>query len=246
LKKAQNGKAAGDDGCINEILKTGGDEMKISLLLLFQKIWKEEKIPVDWARGVIIPIFKDGDRQNVDNYRGITLLSVVGKLYTSILNNRISEWLEKEKKLVEEQGGFRKKRSTVEQIFILKETIQGRRRKKKKTCCCFLDIRKAYDTVFREGVWEGLWVKGIGGKMWRVLKNLYQEVGSCVRLGKEKTDWFNLEIGLRQGCILSPILFSVFIDGLAQEVKRVLFTPNLRTILTFNTSHPLKMARAEI
>ena len=64
-------------------------------------------------------------------------------------------------------------------------------------------------------------MKGIGGKMWRVVKNLYREVGSCVRLGEEKTDWFSLEVGLRQGCILSPILFSVFIDGLAEEVKRV-------------------------
>ena len=63
--------------------------------------------------------------------------------------------------------------------------------------------------------------KGIEGKMWRVIKNLYREVGSCVRLGEEKTDWFEIEVGLRQGCILSPILFSIFIDGLAEEVKKI-------------------------
>ena len=171
---------------------------------------KEERVPKDWARGGI-----------VDNYRGITLLSVVGKLYTSILNNRISSWLEREKKIVEEQGGFRAKRATSEQIFILKETIQGRKGAKKKTFCCFLDIRKAYDTVFREGLWKRMLDKGIGGKIWRVVKNLYREVGSCVRLGKENTDWFSLEVGLRQGCILSPILFSIFIDELAKEVKKV-------------------------
>ena len=68
---------------------------------------------------------------------------------------------------------------------------------------------------------ESLLVKGISGKMWRVVRNLYQEVGSCVRLGKEKTDWFSLEVGLRQGCILSPVLFAVFIDRLAEEVKKV-------------------------
>ena len=161
------------------------------------------------------------ERKNVDNYRGITLLSVVGKLYTSILNNRISSWLENKKKIVEEQGGFRAKRSTIEQIFILKETIQARKRAKKKTFCCFLDIRKAYDTVFREGLWKCMLDKGIDGKMWRVVKNLYQGVGSCVRLGEVKTDWFSLEVGLRQGCILSPILFSIFIDGLAEVVKKV-------------------------
>ena len=166
-------------------------------------------------------LYKDGDKSNVDNYRGITLLSVVGKLYTSIINNRISSWLEKNKKLVEEQAGFRSKRSTSEQIFILKEIIQERGAKKRNTICCFLDIRKAYDTVFREGLWDAMKVKGIGGKIWRVVKNIYREVGSCVRLGNEKTDWFNLEVGLRQGCILSPVLFSIFIDGLAEEVKKI-------------------------
>src|SRR3984957_4564941 len=125
--------------------------MKDSLLLLFKIMWEEERVPKDWARGVIVPIYKEGDRENVDNYRGITLLSVVGKLYMSILNNRVSRWVEREKKIVEEQGGFREKRSTSEQIFVLKETILGRRREKKRTFCCFLDIRKAYDTVFREG-----------------------------------------------------------------------------------------------
>ena len=62
--------------------------------------------------------YKEGEKRDVNNYRGITLLSVLGKLYTSILNNRISEWLEKKNKLVEEQAGFRAKRSTTEQIFI--------------------------------------------------------------------------------------------------------------------------------
>jgi hypothetical protein len=184
-------------------------------------MWREERIPVDWVRGIIVPIYKDGEKQNVDNYRGITLLSVVGKLYASILNNRISSWLEKKNKLVDEQGGFRAKRSTSEQIFILRETVQGRRRAKKSTYCCFLDIRKAYDTVCREGLWIRMLEKGIGGKMWRVVRNLYREVGSCVRLGEEKTDWFSLEVGLRQGCILSPVLFSIFIDSLAEEVRKV-------------------------
>ena len=75
--------------------------------------------------------------------------------------------------------------------------------------------------MFREGLWKGMIEKGIRGKMWRVIKNLYNEVESCVRLGSERTDWFSVEIGLRQGCILSPILFSIFIDGLAEEVKKV-------------------------
>ena len=169
-------------------MKKGGEAMKKSLLVLFRT---EERIPKDWARGIIVPIYKDGEKKNVDNYRGITLLSVVGKLYTSILNNRFTSWFAENKKIVEEQGGFRAKRSTSEQIFIFKEMIQGRKKGKKKTFCCFLDIRKAYDTVFREGLWKGMIEKGIRGKIWRVIKNLYNEVESCVKLWSEKTDWFS-------------------------------------------------------
>ena len=71
LRKAERGKAAGDDGCVNEILKQGGEVMKESLLILFQKMWQGERIPRDWARGVIVPIYKNGEKNNVDNYRGI-------------------------------------------------------------------------------------------------------------------------------------------------------------------------------
>ena len=78
MKNLRRGKAAGDDGCINEILKKGGTEMKNSLLTLCREFWTLEQVPVDWARGVIVPIFKDGDRSIPENYRGITLLSVVG------------------------------------------------------------------------------------------------------------------------------------------------------------------------
>ena len=150
--------------------------MKLSLVKLFKIVWRSECTPKDWARGIIVPIYKSGEKDNFDNYRGITLLSIVGKLYTTILNNRLSEWLKLNNKLVEEQGGFRKGRSASEQIFILKEVIQHRRKRRKKTFCCFLDIRKAYDTVFREGLWERMVGMGVGGKLWRVRKNIYKEV----------------------------------------------------------------------
>ena len=89
---------------MNEILKYGGKEMINSLWTLLQKLWELEEIPGDWARGVIVPIYKEGDPKNPDNYRGITLLSVVGKVYS--MNSRLSQWLEKREKLVDEQGDF--------------------------------------------------------------------------------------------------------------------------------------------
>jgi hypothetical protein len=102
---------------------------------------------------------------------------------------------------------------------MLNEILRARRKQGKETYCCFLDIRKAYDKVFRDGLWSRLLEAGLRGKLWRVLRNLYSIVESCVLVGDERTDWFPLDEGLRQGCILSPILFAIFIDGMARVVK---------------------------
>ena len=120
-----------------------------------------------------------------------------------MLNNRLSSWCEKKGVLVDEQAGFRVERSTIDQIFALKEMIQGRRRKKCDTYCCFLDIKKAYGTVFREGLWRRLREVGVVGKMWRVLKNIYVNVESSVIVNEERTEWFEIFTGVRQGCHFS-------------------------------------------
>ena len=90
--------------------------------------------------------------------------------------------------------------------------------RKQPTYCCFLDIKKAYDTLFRDGLWKRLLDIGINGKLWRIIRNIYQRVESCILLNDDSTDWFEVVGGVRQGCILSPILFLIFIDGLARAI----------------------------
>jgi len=219
IAKQKNGKAAGIDGLVSEIIKYGGDAVSKATWRLCEEMFRVERIPRDWARGLIFPLHKEGDARAPDNYRGITLLSVVGKIYAMVLNNRVKKWCEERNVLVDEQAGFRMGRSTIDQTFILSELIRMRRKKGLKTYCAFLDIKKAYDTVWRDGLWKRLLEVGLKGKMWRVLRNLYAVVESCVLLGPDRTEWFPLHAGLRQGCILSPILFAIFIDGLARVVK---------------------------
>lgn len=112
--------APGVDGVVNEVLKYGGEGMERALHKLFTIFFERERVPADWTRGLVVPLYKDGDKHEVDNYRGITLLSVVGKLYTVVLNNRLSKWCEKRGVLVDEQAGFRVNRSTVDQIYALR------------------------------------------------------------------------------------------------------------------------------
>ena len=97
IRKLKKGKAAGVDGVVAEILKEGGEEIVNALAQLCSKAWKDEKVPTDWTRGIISPIFKDGEKEDPQNYRGITLLSIVGKVYTSIVDTRMMRWCERKK-----------------------------------------------------------------------------------------------------------------------------------------------------
>ena len=211
------GKAAGCDQVVAEILKKGGDSIVSALHKLCVKVWEEEKLPDDWTRGIIFPIYKDGDERDPLNYRGITLLSIVGKVYAQILNDRLTRWSENHKVLVEEQGGFRPGRGCPDQLFSIVELL--RNRGKRGTYTCFIDVKKAFDRVFRAGLWVRVAEEGVKGKMWRVLVSLYEKVESCVKVKEHFTDWFPVNTGVRQGCILSPLLYALFINGLVKELN---------------------------
>ena len=187
---------------------------------LFSVIWQEEIVPRQWREGLIVNIFKKGDREDPANYRGITLLSVVGKVFCKILNNRLVQCLDKEGALHEGQAGFRINRSCMDNVYTLNEIGQGRLREDKKTYAFFLDIQSAYDSVWHDGFWYKLWGMGVKGRMWRVIKKMYESSKSAVLLEGEKSDTFTIEQGVAQGCSLSPILFSVFVNDLLKQVEQ--------------------------
>ena len=119
--------------------------------------------------------------------------------------------------LVEEQGGFRPHRGCPDQLFSLVEILQNRG--PKGTFCCFVDVKKAFDRVFRAGLWQRIADAGVKGKMWRVLKSIYESVESCVMINGHLSDWFQIHAGVRQGCVLSPLLYALFINGLVVELN---------------------------
>ena len=217
IRRLNNGKAAGIDEIVNEIIKYGGDPVYLVIWQLIKKCFETEKIPQDWMKGIIFPIYKAGDGRNPDNYRGISLLCIIGKIYTAVIHNRLSSWCEENGILAEEQGGFRPGRGCLDQLYVLVNIL--RNRVGRKTYCCFIDLRKAYDRVWRIGLWKRLWDEGIRGKIWRIIRNLYERTQSCVLVDDERTDFFDVEVGVRQGCVLSPTLFAIFINNLAREIS---------------------------
>ena len=141
-------------------------------------------------------------------------------MFCKILNNRLVQCLDKEGALHERQAGFRINRSCRDNVYTLNEIVQGRLRENKKTYAFFLDIQKAYDSVWHDGLWYKLWDMSIKGRMWRVIKKMYEASKSGVLLEGEKSDMFTIEQGVAQGCSLSPILFSVFVNDLLKEVEQ--------------------------
>ena len=218
IKRLKKGKGVGGDKVSAEMIVNGGEMLWGNLHTLLVKCWEEEFVPEEWTEGIIVPLYKEGDECDVGNYRGITLGSHIGKVFCSILKERLYQAVDGVI-IGEAQGGFRKNRQTVDHLFVVSGISQLRRIEGKKTWLAFLDLKKAYDSVWREGLWEKLEAYGVKGKFVRMCQELYSRVSARVRVGQSMSETFEIGCGLRQGCILSPCLFSLFIMDLAGELE---------------------------
>ena len=220
LQRLRNGKAPGPDNIHAEFLRYGGPELHRALRLLFNEILLWEVWPERWCLGLVCPIYKRaGDEAELDNYRPITLLSIASKLFEVLLNSRLTEWAEANRVLCDEQGGFRTKRGCADQLFILKEVWSSRREQRLPTYAAFLDVKSAYDRVWRDGLWHQLYQCGVRGKAWRMIRAMYERMQRVVLVDGKRSAPFSVEVGVSQGSVLSPFLYSVFIDGLIRQLK---------------------------
>ena len=237
IRKLKCGKAPGLDEISAEFLKSAEGIVVPFLKKLFNALFENGLFPEEWCRSVIIPLFKKGDINNPENYRGISLLSIVSKVFTSILNRRLYSWAENEHKICEEQAGFRKQYSTIDHIYTLvsmiRKCLYGHR--KSKLYVVFVDYLKAFDLVDRESLWLVLQKVKTSTKMIRMMQGIYKSVQSCVRWGHEMSDFFECPQGVKQGCMMSPVIFSLLINDVAEKVSNkgkhgIQFLPGLQEI----------------
>ena len=212
-------KAPGLDGLPVEVLRN-----PICIDLLYKIIdfaFKSGTVPRDWNTCLIKPIPKSetNDPRDPLSYRGISLISIPCKIYADILNVRLSKWLEINDILVDEQNGFRSNRSCLEHIYTLYTVINKRKLNKLSTYACFVDAKKAFDTVNRDCLWFKLAALGISGKILKAIQSLYSNVRCSIKVNNYFTPYFDSELGVKQGCRLSPTLFSIYINDLAEEIK---------------------------
>ena len=190
--------------------------MTAMLLCMYNKAWEHE---CTFQRpGVIVSLFKKGDKEDGNNYRGITLLSVVDKVYTKIINKRVTNFAEAKGLLHESQNGYRPGRGCIDHVWTFHAVTSGRMRAGLRTYALFVDVVKAFPSVWRDGLWYKLWEMGIRGKMFRVLVHLYDSLSRCALHNGESSEYFSSDLGLAEGDPLSPLLYTLFINGLLKEI----------------------------
>ncbi|KAK3542195.1 hypothetical protein QTP86_017365 [Hemibagrus guttatus] len=215
VQQLLGGKAPGVDEIRPEYLKSL-DVVGLSWLTRLCNIaWRSGTVPLDWVTRVVVPLFKKGDRRVCSNYRGITLLSLPGKVYSRVLERRVRPLVEP--RIQEEQCGFRPSRGTLDQLYTLHRVLEGLWEFAQPVHMCFVDLEKAFDHVPRGILWEVLWEYGVRGPLLRAVRSLYNRSRSLVRIASCKSDLFPVHVGLRQGCPLSPVLFIVFMDRISRR-----------------------------
>ena len=152
IHKLKNGKAPGDDGVCPEMLKAEDTVTPQLLCQILQKIWDSEEAPSEWKTGTIVKMPKKGDLENCNNWRGITLLSLTSKIFSRIILQRITTAVDGI--LRQEQAGFRKGKSCIDHIFVLKQILEQSHEWNGSLYVVFVDFEKAFDSLHRYSLWK--------------------------------------------------------------------------------------------
>ena len=208
------------NGFINEMFKCSNETITPILTVLFNKILQEGCFPQLWRKAIIFPILKGGSPHEPSNYRRISLLCSLSKIFTKRINNRLVMWAGENNVRHEEQAGYRNNYSTGDQIFTLQCLVQKYLYKKEGRCyVIFVDFSKAFDAIPHLLLWFKLINIGIHGRVLKVLRSMYLALKSCVRTPEGITNFFECKTGTRQGCMLSPFLFILYIGELLDMLR---------------------------
>ena len=210
-----NGKAMGPDELPAKLLKLGLSDSSHEILLALHDIivavWMTGEVPQEWKDATIKVLHEKKDRTECSNYRGLSLVAHAGKVLLKIGANRLGDFCEEAGILPEEQCGFRPQRSTTDMMFVVRRLQELGRTRNTSLEIWFIDLAKAYDSVDRVLLWEILARFGVPPRMIKVIRMSHDGMRARVQLDDgDFSAWFNVCQGLRQGCVLSPLLFNIF------------------------------------
>lgn len=233
ISKLKIGKAPGPDLVPAEAIKLHSDWWAKILAVTFDAINATGRVPKIWKDAIIIPIYKKGSPDDPENYRNISLLSIVGKIYARFLLNRLTQWAEEKKLIGPEQAGFRPNQSTTDHVLVLHHLAQKYSSSNRgQLCAAFIDLKAAFDSIPRRLLWEKLARWGIDRRLLWLIIQLHEGSAARVRItpAGDLTNSVPINRGVRQGCILAPFLFNLFISDMRiplAESQEIIHAPRL-------------------
>ncbi|KAL2077950.1 hypothetical protein ACEWY4_025635 [Coilia grayii] len=213
--------APGLDNLHYEMFNHVSDVFLEELLSLMNESWKVGRLPKAWKHAVIVPVLKPGkDPSSPSSYRPIALTSVMCKLMERMVTDRLVHFLEVKGALVDHQSGFRKGRGTMDNIVALDCEIKRAFANKESLIAVFLDIERAYDMPWREGLLVKLLRYGVNGNLFSWIKNFLEDCTIQVRVGDVMSAAVLVENGTPQGSVISPVLFNVMINDVFLDLNQ--------------------------
>src|SRR2546425_2219059 len=232
IAKAKSGKAAGPSGVAADKLKAAGEAGVKWVTDICNEVVRSGVVPVDWKRSWMVNVCKGkGNALECSSYRGIKLLDHVLKVLERVLEAR----LRKTVTIDEMQFGFSPGKGTADAIFIVRQVQEKLLGKQKELWMAFVDLEKAFDRVPREVLWWALRHVGVEEWMVNVIKSLYEGVTTAVKRNGEESESFEVKVGVHQGSVLSPILFNIVMQAIADNFKKglpweLLYADDLRVL----------------
>ena len=220
IRNLQPGKANGPDEISARMLLLCDDSIVLPLKLIFQNILSTGIFPDFWKRANVTPIHKKGDKQVIKNYRTISLLPICSKLFEKIVFKHLYNFLNLNALLTKNQSGFRPGDSTINQLISLVNDIHKSfdKRKSLEVRSVFLDISKAFDKVWHDGLIFKLKQNGISGSLLKLFRNYLYNRKKRVVLNGSVSTFFQIESGVPQGSVLGPLLFLIYINDLEKNI----------------------------
>ena len=216
----RNGKSTGKDGILNEMIRCLLNTHPDIILRLFNTILSSGLPVLPWNTSIFSPIHKKGSKMDPDNYRAIALSCCLSKFYAAILNRRLLNFAIENNIIHKSQLGFMPGNRCSDAMIILYNLfVKYCKQRNGYMYGCFVDFRKAFDTIPRHLLFQKLLSHNITGKFYDSIKNMYTQDLACISLGEEITSSFRINQGVKQGCILSPLLFNIFLADLPDQLN---------------------------
>ena len=217
FRSLKNGKAPGPDGLPNEAFKNFDRYTVAMYRQEMNKILDSMEIPEQWTVGTLKRLYKGkGQKGKCSNERGITLASNAGKIFERLINNRINDDIN----ISDAQAGGIKGRATVDHILILKELINIAKSEKNNIILTYLDVTKAYDKAWLDGIMYVLHKQGVNNRLWQIVKNLNSNLKTAIQTKHGNTRQINIKDSIRQGGVLSVTLYALLMDEINKEMMQ--------------------------